>query len=79
MMISPEAFISMQKDKSYEELIEIRDEFIEDIKDFEENPDQTTFMHPSPDVIYQMNLLYLAKLCEFMSEKYRDFEDGEEE
>ena len=72
MMMSPEAFISMQKDKSYEELIEIRDEFIEDIKDFEENPDQITFRHPSPDVIYHMNLLYLAKLCELIAEKYNE-------
>ena len=27
-------------------------------------------IHPGPDVQYQMNLEYLAELCNFMSEKY---------
>ena len=26
--------------------------------------------HPSPEVVYQMNLLYLSKLCELLCEKY---------
>ncbi len=72
MMISPEVFISMQMDKSYEELIEVRDEMMEDIKDFEEYPDQTCLISPSPEVVYQMNLKYLAKLCELIAEKYNE-------
>ena len=80
MMISPEVYVSMQKDKSYEELIQIREELIEDIKEFEKNPDQTCFMHPSPEVIYQVNLQYLGKLCELIAEKYKEeFVNGDEE
>lgn len=26
--------------------------------------------HPSPELVYHMNLLYLSKLCELLSEKY---------
>ena len=27
-------------------------------------------VHPSPEVVYQSNLLYLAKICELINEKY---------
>lgn len=70
MMISPEGFVEMQKSKSYEELLEIRDELLDEIVYFEEHPDQPVLMMPSPDVIYKMNLRYLGKLCELIAEKY---------
>ncbi len=70
MMISPEGFIEMNKDKNYKELIKVRDELISDIRSFEADPDQNGFIDPSPEVVYQMNLQYLGKLCELIAEKY---------
>lgn len=70
MMISPEGFIEMNKDKNYKELIKVRDELISDIRSFEADPDQKGFIDPSPEVVYQMNLQYLGKLCELIAEKY---------
>lgn len=75
-MISPEGFIQEHIDKSYAELLRVRDELIAEIRDFEKcrvNPIEIT-MSPSSDVIYQCNLEYLGKLCELISEKYnREF------
>lgn len=72
MMISPETFIEEYKDKSYIELIKVRDELLEEIRRFEnKGQDSMGFMiSPSPEVRYQCNLLYLGKLCELISEKY---------
>ena len=80
MMISLEGFIEMNKDKSYKELIKVRDELISDIRSFEADPDQKGFIDPSPEVVYQMNLQYLGKLCELIAEKYNQkyvWGDGE--
>lgn len=72
MMISPEMFVEMYKDKKYKELLPIRDELIQAIRDFEEETydPKEALIDPSPDVVYQMNLEYLGKLCELISEKY---------
>lgn len=72
MMISPETFIEEHKDKSYIELLKVRDELLEEIRSFEyKGQDSMGFMiSPSPEVRYQCNLLYLGKLCELISEKY---------
>ena len=70
MMISPEGFIEMNKDKNYKELIKVRDELISDLRSFEADPYQKGFIDPSPEVVYQMNLQYLGKLCELIAEKY---------
>ncbi len=80
MMISPMGFIEMHKEKRYEDLIKVRDELIDDLRSFEANPDQTGFINPSPEVVYQMNLQYLGKLCELIAEKYnQEYVWGEEE
>lgn len=73
MMISPEGYADSLIDKSYEELIVIREELIEEIHIFENEKvinDELYMLSPSPDVIYQCNHLYLAKLCELIPEKY---------
>ena len=79
MMIAPETFVNMHKDETYEELLELRDELIDEIIEFEESTGAVSeiLIMPSPDVIYQMNLEYLGKLCELISEKYRQKRDGE--
>jgi hypothetical protein len=77
MMISPETFIRGYKSKKYSELIKIRDVLIRDIRRFERNKDEEykegdliISCDPSPEVVYQVNLKYLGKLCELIAEKY---------
>ena len=83
-MISPKSFIEFEcKGKSYKELIEIRNELLEEIHAFEEgNIDpEDVFMLPSPETVYSMNLEYLGELCKLISETYDDevnaLEEGE--
>lgn len=74
MMISPEMFVELNKDKKYEELLPVRDELIQAIREFEEatyDPKEA-LINPSPDVVYQMNLEYLGKLCELICDKFNE-------
>ena len=80
MMISPDYYIEQLKEADYLQLIEERNGLIEAIEDFEKNEltgdrsGEARLMMPSPEVVYQMNLEYLGRLCEFMKEKYnRDY------
>jgi len=92
MMISPQGYIEEHKNDTFEELIKEREELIGAIKHLEklvysdDRMSEEWMIHPGPDVQYQMNLEYLAELCNFMSEKYNreivwgddDEEDDEE-
>ena len=79
-MVCPEGYIAGQNNKSYSDLLKERDSLIERIQDFEEKmrtidetDDEFRFRictSPTPEVIYQMNLLYLGKLCELIAEAY---------
>ncbi len=75
-MISPEMFAEQHKDKTYAELIEVRDELIDDIKEFETTPSNAesdfVIICPSPEVVYQMNLEYLSKICMLIAQKIRE-------
>ena len=79
MMISPESYIEELKDKSFEELFDERSRLIKEIEElekivFDKSTDSKEWdMDPGPDVIYQENLEYLAKLCKFLGEKYREW------
>ena len=75
-MISPEVYIEEQKNKSYEELLVERDRLISDIKQFEGDEKNEQVIEPSPDVVYQCNLKYLAKICELIAEKYNERKMG---
>ncbi len=72
MMISPESYIDELKNKTYKELIEEKNKLLKEISDFENNKiaDEEYNINPSPDVIYQCNLLYLSKLCELIADKF---------
>ncbi len=78
MMISPETYIDNLTDYSYEDLMKERDELIRSIHDFEEREkagdwtEAEQMITPSPEVRYQLNLDYLARLCAYMSEKFND-------
>lgn len=72
MMISPEAYIDELKNKTYKELIKEKNKLLKEISDFENNKiaDEEYNINPSPDVIYQCNLLYLSRLCELIADKF---------
>jgi len=72
MMISPQSFVESYKNKSYKELLPVRDKLMKEIRAFERrtyNP-ELVMISPSPEVIYQCNLLYLGELCALIAEKY---------
>ena len=85
MMMSPDAFALNLAGKSYQELRKVKDELVKEIRGFERerlgHADEgfalpgETLVCPGPDVEYQMNLEYLAKVCEMLSEQFnREFE-----
>lgn len=81
MMISPDGYIEELEDKSYINLLKERDLLIREICRFEKDKDcngEEWMMCPSPNVIYQMNLQYLGRLCELISKVYnRDYVWGD--
>ena len=73
MMVSPEGYIEMLKDKSYMGLMKERDSLLREIRRFEKDKDQSGeewIVNPSPDVRYQMNLQYIGKICDLMARVY---------
>ena len=72
MMISPDSYIDEFKNKKYKELVVEKNKLLKEISDFENNniPKVSYNINPSPDVIYQCNLLYLSKLCELIADKF---------
>lgn len=72
MMISIEGFITLHKNDSYEYLILLRSKLIGEIEVFErkEIPKERWEICPTPDVVYQSNLQYLAALCNLIAERF---------
>ena len=72
MMISPEGFAEDNKGKSYEELIAVRNELMDEIKAFEERkiPQEEYYICPSPDTRYWCNLKYMIEICKLIDEAY---------
>lgn len=72
MMISPASYIDSQKEKKYKELLEERNKLLSDIYKFENDNIKNSglIIDPSPEVIYQCDLMYLGELCKLISEKY---------
>jgi hypothetical protein len=72
MMRSPESYVDDLKDKPYEDLIKEKDKLIKNIQRFENNQiaDLEFYINPSPEVIYQCNLLYLSELCKLVHDKF---------
>lgn len=82
MMKSPNSFANEHQNDTYEELVELRGELLAQITKYEKEQSKdkgnwTNF--PTPDVMYMMNLQYLARICNFIAKKYNeDFVMGEE-
>ena len=78
MMMSPEMFADEYRNDSIEEIIEIRNDLINDVKDLEkivfdkERNTESWELCPDPDVQYQVNLEYLSQICILLSEKYNE-------
>ena len=81
MMISPEGFAEDNKGKSYEELIAVRNELMDEIKAFEEGTisQEEYAICPSPDTRYWCNLKYMIEICKLIDEAYNAEDDEDEE
>ncbi|MBQ8935457.1 MAG: hypothetical protein IJ049_03525 [Oscillospiraceae bacterium] len=80
--ISPEGFVSLHENDSYQALLDLRDALMEEIRRFEkrESPEGALRISQSPEVMYQCNLQYVARLCDYIAARYhREFENGEDE
>lgn len=81
MMICPQTFVEEFKDYTYEQLIEVRNELLKEMLDFEQDAKRggldtaTDMIHPSPEVVYQMNQDYLMELLDLMRNKYMTYSD----
>ena len=74
-MISPETFIKTCENKSYDQLLIIRQSLLDDIYAFEtikpkDMPESNISIWPAEEVIYQSDLKYLAKICELIAKKH---------
>lgn len=72
MMISPKMYIKGLENKTYSELIIAKNKLIDEINDFGNGSEQVSGMKPSPKTIYQVNLQYLAELCNLIASKYSE-------
>lgn len=81
MMISPDAFLSQYENASYFELLNLKNEVVQCIAEFEKDYDMEEpgwGMQPGPDVHYQYNLEVLGKLAPMLREAFnREYESGE--
>ena len=79
MMLSPEAFKAEYESKTLEECYQIRKEIMEELLRYEYNevPGNEYLILPSPETIYNMNNLYLIKICELIEEKKEEMENEE--
>lgn len=74
-MISPETFIKTYENKSYDQLLVIRQSLLNDIYAFEtakpkDTPESNISIWPAEEVVYQSDLKYLAKVCELIAKKH---------
>jgi hypothetical protein len=87
-MVSPEVFVEEKEGKSLQELIAVRDELIDFIRDFEKNCIDFEYNEiigkgdvlyaPSADVQYQMYLEYLSAISLLICEKFNfEFEQDD--
>lgn len=74
MMVSPMGYLEGDKKLSYEELIKEKNQLTRQINRFEKGKikQEEYLIDPAPEVVYQMNLEYLAELCKYMSERYNE-------
>ena len=74
MMVSPQYYRSTIENYSLEELRKVRDELLEEIRQFENNeiPEDEFYCSPSPIVKYQCNNDYLVEVIQLINQKYNE-------
>lgn len=74
MMVSPMGYLEGVKKLSYAELIKEKNQLIREINRYEKGKikQEEYIIDPALEVVYQMNLEYLAELCKYMSERYNE-------
>lgn len=73
MKITPEAFVEENKERTYEELLAIRDELITVIRNYEsdaETDPEDVMVYPLPEGNYYCKMKLLGSLCNLIAEKY---------
>lgn len=73
MKISPEELVEKNKDKTYEELLEVRDQLVAKLQRFEKDTEidsEDVITYPLEDGNYYCNMKLLAGLCNLIAEKY---------
>ncbi|WP_347561832.1 DUF3781 domain-containing protein [Clostridium sp. E02] len=75
MIINPKEYVEMLEDKTYCNLLKVRDSLLKEIRKFEKYKDKDRIgdqrmSTPSPEATYHMNLQYLGKICEMIAEVY---------
>lgn len=79
-MCSPDGILKDLETSSYEELLKIRDEYLIDIKYFEQHAEEimeNDVISPSQDVIYQWNLVFLSGLFRLIHDKFNEKHEEE--
>ena len=77
MMNSPQGYVEYCKQYSYEELIQEREELLDDIRDLEKklfsgDKKDDYIVSTRHYVRYQVKLEYLAALSEYMQQRYNE-------
>ncbi len=69
MMISPQTYVFQYRNCTLEQCISARDKLIEELKEFELDPDYESGIDPSPLVQYKVKVDYLKALCDLIAER----------
>lgn len=80
MMISPEYFKEQNKDKTLKELVMVRNQLLDSIKDYENRKilnksnelTQDDLVKPSPETRYNLNNQYLKEITDLIGQKFRE-------
>ena len=74
MIITARGYADLQK-KTYEELLVERDELIDEVREYEKNPDEDDLRVEgkiSPPVAYQASMTYLSIVCSMIAQKHEE-------
>lgn len=80
MMVSPEYFKEQNKDKTLKELVMVRNQLLDSIKDYENRKilnksnelTQDDLVKPSPETRYNLNNQYLKEITDLIGQKFRE-------
>jgi len=83
MMMDPKQYVEQYKNASYKELLQLKNELVSCISEFEHDFDKEELVwdiSPGPDVGYQCNLEVLGLIAPMLSEAFnREYERGEKD